>query len=95
MLKSAIAANKQTKSKFLVIVADSKNTAAKADFDAFIKDQETQIANYMYDAYNPEYDLYNYYFAIAKTSPLPFTTTTAGSLILFVLSHFLSSAVAK
>lgn len=64
-LKSAIAANKQTKSKFLVIVADSKNTAAKADFDAFIKDQETQIANYMYDAYNPEYDLYNYYLATA------------------------------
>ena len=64
-LKNAISSIKQSKTKFLVVGVDSKNASAKTDFDAFTKDQETQIAYTMYDAYNPEYDLYNYYLATA------------------------------
>ena len=64
-LKSALSSNKSAKNKFLAVVVDSKNPSAKADFDAFIKDQETQMSYTMYDSYHPEYDLYNYYLATA------------------------------
>ncbi|WP_310276561.1 hypothetical protein [Flavobacterium piscis] len=59
-LKSAISL---TKSKFLVVYTDSKNNAAKAQFDTFIKDQETDVSYSMYESYKPEYDLFNYYLA--------------------------------
>jgi hypothetical protein len=65
-LKDALTATKNAKSKFLVISVDSKNPSAKADFDSFLKDQETQVGYNMYDAYNPEYDLFNYYLATAE-----------------------------
>lgn len=64
-LKAAIAATKTAKSKFLIVYADSKNPAAKADFDAVLKDLETQVGYYMYDAYNAQYDVFNYYLATA------------------------------
>jgi hypothetical protein len=64
-LKSAIAATKTAKNKFLIVYNDSKNPAAKADFDAALKDLETQVGYYMYDAYNPQYDVFNYYLATA------------------------------
>lgn len=64
-LKSALAATSNAKTKFLVVVVDSKNASAKIDFDAFIKDQETQIGYTMYDLYHAEYDLFNYYLATA------------------------------
>ncbi|KQO34577.1 hypothetical protein ASF10_02375 [Flavobacterium sp. Leaf82] len=64
-LKSAIAATKSTKTKFLVVAVDNKNTSAKVDFDTFIKNQETQVSYNMYEGYNPEYDLYNFYLANA------------------------------
>ena len=64
-LKNALSSNKNAKNKFLVVVTDSKNPSAKADFDTFIKDQETQMSYTMYDSYHPEYDLYNYYLTTA------------------------------
>ncbi|MGE6354802.1 hypothetical protein ACQKCJ_13125 [Flavobacterium sp. NPDC079362] len=64
-LKSAISFNKTAKTKFLVVELDSKNASAKTDFDAFIKDQETQIGYAMSDSYKAEYDLYNFYLATA------------------------------
>lgn len=64
-LKSTLASTKASKTKFLVVTVDSKNTSAKADFDTFVKDQETQVGYNMYDVYNPEYDLFNYYLATA------------------------------
>ncbi|MBF4506721.1 hypothetical protein IRZ83_08570 [Flavobacterium sp. JLP] len=64
-LKSALAATKNAKTKFLVIYTDSKNPAAKTDFDTVVKDLETQVGYYMYDAYNPQYDIFNYYLATA------------------------------
>lgn len=84
-LKSALAATGATKTKFLVMAVDSKNAAAKADFDAFIKDQETQVGYNMYDVYNPEFDLFNYYLATAddkkwlKTNKI---TDTPGLIVL-------------
>lgn len=64
-LKSALASTKNTKTKFLVVAVDSKNPSAKADFESFIKNQETQVSYNMYEGYNPEYDLYNFYLANA------------------------------
>jgi hypothetical protein len=64
-LKSALSSNKTAKNKFLIVAVDNKNTSAKADFDTFIKDQQTQIGYTMYDSYHPEYDLYNFYLATA------------------------------
>ena len=52
-----------SKSKYLVVYTNSKNTAAKTEFDAFVKDQETQTGYNMYDKYNALYDVYNYYLA--------------------------------
>ncbi|RED25370.1 hypothetical protein BD847_2120 [Flavobacterium cutihirudinis] len=59
-LKKAIDVTKEAKNKFLVIAVDTKNTT---DFDTYIKDQETQIGYNMYDAYNPQYDVFNFYKA--------------------------------
>lgn len=64
-LKEAIAATKKANTKFLVVYADSKNAAAKADFDAFVKEQEAQVGYNMYDVYDPQYDIFNYYLATA------------------------------
>lgn len=64
-LKTALSLTKESKTKFLAISVDQKNPSAKADFDAFVKDQEVQISYTMYDAYHPEYDLYNFYLATA------------------------------
>lgn len=65
-LKAAFEATKKAESKFLVVTIDSKNASAKADFETFIKDQESQVGYYMYDAYNPQYDVFNYYLATSN-----------------------------
>lgn len=62
-LKSAIAATKEKSSKFLVVLADNKNKLAKTNFDAFVIGQEEQTSYNMYDNYNPQYDVFNYYLA--------------------------------
>ncbi|MEN2399702.1 hypothetical protein GKZ90_0007930 [Flavobacterium sp. MC2016-06] len=64
-LKNAIAKTKEAKTKFLVVYTDSKNTTVKADFETFVKDQESQLGYYMYDTYYPDYDVFNYYLATA------------------------------
>jgi len=64
-LKEAIKATKNAKTKFLVVYSDSKNASAKADFDAFVKEQEVQVGYNMYDVYDPQYDVFNYYLATA------------------------------
>lgn len=64
-LKDAIAATKNAQTKFLVVYSDSKNASAKADFDAFVKEQEVQVGYNMYDVYDPQYDIFNYYLATA------------------------------
>lgn len=62
-LRKAIESTKIASNKFLVVLVDSKNKTAKEDFDSFIKDQETQTGYSMYDSYNAQYDIYNYYLA--------------------------------
>ena len=86
-LKSAIASNKNDKSKFLVVSVDSKNASAKSDFDAFIKDHESQLNDIMYDVYHPEYDLFNYYLAVADDKKWLKTNKIGDSPVLLVLSN--------
>lgn len=62
-LKKAIESTKTTNNKFLVVVVDHKDKTAKENFDAFVKEQETQTGYNMYDSYNALYDIYNYYLA--------------------------------
>ncbi|KOP40235.1 hypothetical protein DBB36_05055 [Flavobacterium sp. WLB] len=63
-LKKAIESTKgASTNKYLVVLANDKNKSAKQSFDAFVKDQETQTGYNMYEAYNPQYDVYNYYLA--------------------------------
>ncbi|MDQ6470430.1 hypothetical protein RB619_07235 [Flavobacterium sp. LHD-80] len=62
-LKNALVATKEAKIKFLVLYFNSNKITGKENFDAFIKDQETQTGYNMYDGYNPVYDVYNYYMA--------------------------------
>ena len=63
-LKKAIESTKEgSNNKFLTVLANSKNKSAKESFDAFVKDQETQTSYNMYDGYNPQYDVFNYYLA--------------------------------
>ncbi|MCP2026877.1 hypothetical protein L1276_002021 [Flavobacterium sp. HSC-32F16] len=62
-LNKALTATKGTaNNKFLVVYYNSNKTA-KESFDAFVKDQETQTGYNMYDKYNAQYDVYNYYLA--------------------------------
>jgi hypothetical protein len=60
-LKDAIAATQKGLNEFLVVYNDSKNPAAKADFDTFIKEQQTTVGYYFYDTYKPEFDRFNFY----------------------------------
>ena len=60
-LKKAIESTKTANNKFLVVVVDHKDKTAKENFDAFVKEQETQTGYNMYDSYNALYDIYNYY----------------------------------
>lgn len=65
-LNQAISATKESNNnKFLGVYFNSKKEA-KESFDLFIKDQETQAGYSMYDAYNPLYDVFNYYLAGAE-----------------------------
>ncbi|PIF30137.1 hypothetical protein CLU81_0541 [Flavobacterium sp. 9] len=70
-LKAAIAVTKSEEYKFLVVVTDNKNPAAKTDFDTFIKIQEEEHSGSMWrveltdGALMPTYDLYNFYLATA------------------------------
>ncbi|WP_343613498.1 hypothetical protein [Flavobacterium sp.] len=62
-LNNALKATKESSTnKYLVVYKDSNKTA-KESFDKFVKDQETQTGYNMYDAYNPQYDVYNFYLA--------------------------------
>lgn len=85
-LKSAIAATKTAKSKFLIVYADGKNPAAKADFDAVLKDLEEQVGYYMYDAYNAQYDVFNYYLATADDKKWLKTTKISDSPAIVILN---------
>ncbi|WP_264536086.1 hypothetical protein [Flavobacterium sp. N1736] len=64
-LKSALATTKTAKNKFLVVSVDNKNPNAKADFNAFLKDTEAQVGYSMYNGYDAQFDVFNYYPATA------------------------------
>lgn len=97
-LKSALSATKESKTKFQVVVIDSKNTSAKTDFEAAVKDQETQLAYTMYDSYHPEYDLYNYYLTTAEDKKWLKTNKITDTPVIVILDsngEFLASAKAS
>jgi hypothetical protein len=83
-LKNAISA---TKNKLLVVYVDSKKPSAKADFDAFVKEQETQIEYTMYDAYQAEYDLFNYYLASSEDKKWLKTNKITDSPVVLILNE--------
>lgn len=60
-LADAIKVAKATDNKFLIVYNDIDNKSAQAYFDAFIKSQEETIGYNFYEAYDPLYDVYNYY----------------------------------
>ena len=86
-LKSAIAATKAAKTKFLIVYNDSKNPAAKTDFDAVLKDLEEQVGYYMYDAYNAQYDVFNYYLATADDKKWLKTNKISDSPVIVILNR--------
>lgn len=60
-LADAIKVTKATDNKFLIVYNDIDNKSTQAYFDAFIKSQEETIGYNFYEAYDPQYDVYNYY----------------------------------
>ena len=64
--KDALKFAEKNPEKILVVAFDLKNKNYKTDFDLFIKDNQSSLSNYMYDAYRAEYDKYNFYMATEK-----------------------------
>ena len=62
-LKDALKTLQKTPNKFLVIAYNPNNKNENEEFKSFIKSQEYNVKSNMYDQYQPEYDLYNYYLA--------------------------------
>lgn len=69
-LKDALKTIQKTPSKFLVVSYNPNNKNDKTEFDTFIKTQENNVKSSMYDKYQPEYDLYNFYLASSKDKNL-------------------------
>ncbi|KIC04008.1 hypothetical protein OA88_00765 [Flavobacterium sp. JRM] len=62
-LADAIKVTKATGDKFLIVYNDINNKSAQDDFDAFVIAQEVSIGYNFYDAYDAQYDRFNYYLA--------------------------------
>lgn len=65
-LKSALEVAKKQSDKYFVLFYDKNPETAKANFETFIKNYETNAGYYMYDNYIPEYDSFNFYLASKK-----------------------------
>lgn len=65
-LTDAIKATKATGDKFLIVYNDSNNKSAQINFDAFVLSQQATVGSYFYNAYDPQYDRYNYYLTTKK-----------------------------
>ena len=69
-LKEALKTLQKTPNKFLIVAYNPNNKNENEEFKSFIKAQEYNVKSNMYDSYQPEYDLYNYYLATAKDQNL-------------------------
>lgn len=69
-LKDALKTIQKTPNKFLVITYNPTSKNEKEDFNNYLKSQEAIIKSSMYDEYQPQYDLYNYYLASSKDENL-------------------------
>lgn len=65
-LKEAQKTLSKTPSKFLVVVYDASGKFGKKEFESFVDDYENSVESYMYDTYDENYDLYNFYVATSK-----------------------------
>ena len=65
-LKNALKVSKTQPDKILVIISDFENKNIKNNFEKFIKTYQETVQYNMYDAYNPEYDKFNFYLASSK-----------------------------
>lgn len=80
-LKDALKTLNKTPKKYLVVYYNSTDKNNKADFESFIKTYENNTKSYMYDAYNAELDLYNFYLATSKDKNLFNSKITGPQLI--------------
>lgn len=85
-LKDALKTLQKTPNKFLVIAYNPNNKNENEEFKSFIKSQEYNVKSNMYDQYQPEYDLYNYYLATSKDKNL-FDTKSQESQIVILNSN--------
>lgn len=69
-LKDALKTIQKTPNKFLVITYNPTSKNENEDFNNYLKSQEAIIKSSMYDEYQPQYDLYNYYLASSKDENL-------------------------
>lgn len=69
-LKEAQKTLSKTPSKFLVVVYDASGKFGKNEFESFVVDYENNVESYMYDTYDENYDLYNFYLATSKDKNL-------------------------
>lgn len=69
-LKDALKTIQNTPNKFLVITYNPTSKNENEDFNNYLKSQEAIIKSSMYDEYQPQYDLYNYYLASSKDENL-------------------------
>ncbi len=58
--------NSKDKSRFLVIINDSKNKNIETEFNDFIKSYEENLSYSMYEGYNKELDHFDFYLASDK-----------------------------
>jgi hypothetical protein len=69
-LKEAQKTVSKTPKKYLAVAYDPSGKYGKKEFENFIVDFENNVKSYMYDAYDENYDLYNFYQATSKDKNL-------------------------
>lgn len=81
-LKDAQKTLSKTPNKFLVVAYDASGKFGKKEFESFVADYENNVESYMYDTYDENYDLYNFYFATSKDKNLFDTKITEPQLVI-------------
>jgi hypothetical protein len=62
----ALKATQKKDNKFLVLYKDTNQVSSRTNFETFIKEQEVQVSNNFYEAYDSKYDRFNYYLVSKK-----------------------------
>ena len=67
---AAVKETAKTPKKNLIVVYNPSSKNNQKDFDAFIKENQTKLSDYMYSEYNLEYDKFNFYLAKSSDKKL-------------------------